>query len=584
MKRTLLVFLLVNLMLSACAPVSAPTSTPAPSATPLPTATATPTSTPTATPTTTPISTPIPTPTLTAVPWKETVVVNGAYPLVFSNVRNDYQHYPVIGTAIDGTVGDVKVRVSMEIVTTEDTPKDFANGIYFENTLRAGLETIKDQNRYRALFLGYQHGAWFVTYQRGNDFVLYERYLVTPNKKQELTLLIDRNGESIQISAPGKAAKTYRLSAPLYDVKGTMGVVAQTSAHSGLVISYLSVSQEPSASFTQQETEPSLRALAEKCGITIGSAAGTWPFLYDPQYQQVLSREFNLLVPEGEFDWVWLIRPSRDQYDFVAADQLINFAIQHNMKIRAYLLPSGNPNTLPDWLTKGNYSRDELLSIVKDHIDTVISRYKGRISEWLVASETIWDGKFVSWNFWLSKIGMEYIEHVFRWAKEADPDAVLIYEFDRNEGLDAQSNAVYDHIKQLREKGVPIDAVGMEMHLFAKNPPTKERMLENMRRYRQIGVKVYVMELDVNLYGVSGTPQEKLALQAKIYKDVLEACLESGNCESYTMWGFTDRSSWVLRPVYPFGGGEAPLIFDETFNPKPAYFAIRDVLSQCVNR
>ncbi len=540
----------------------------------MPTVTATPTVMPTVTPT----------PTVTPVPWNETVVVDAGHPLVFSNVRNDYQHYPVIGTAIDGTAGDVKIQISMEIVTTEDTPKDFANGIYFENTLRAGLETIKDQSRYRALFLGYQHGAWFVTYQRGNDFVLYERYLVTSNKKQELTLLINRNGEYIQISAPGRSAKKYKLPAALYDAKGTMGIVTQTSAHSELKISYLSISQESSASVIQQETEPSLRALAEKCGITIGTAAGTWPFLYDPQYQQVLSREFNLLVPEGEFDWVWLIRPSSGQYDFIAADQLINFATQHDMKIRAYLLPSGNTNTLPDWLTKGNYSRDEILSIVKNHIDTIVPRYKGKISEWLVASETIWDGKFVGWNFWLSRVGMDYIEKVFQWAREADPDATLIYEFDRSEGLDNQSNAVYNHIRQLKEKGVPIDALGMEMHLFAKNPPTKASMLENMKRYGQIDVKVYVMELDVNLYGVSGTPQEKLALQARIYRDVLEACLESGNCESYTMWGFTDRSSWILRPVYPFGGGEAPLIFDENFNPKPAYLAIRDVLSQCANR
>jgi len=571
MKRTLIFVLLANLLLSACAPT--PTATPAPSATPLPTSTPAPTATPTVTPTTTP----------TSIPWNETIVVDVSHPLIFSNVRNDYQHYPIVGTAIDATAGDVQIQISMEILTTEDTPKDFANGIYFENTLRAGLETIKDQNNYRALFLGYQHGAWFVTYPRGNDFVLYERYLVTPSKKQELTLFIDHNGEYIQISAPDRSAKTYKLPAPLYDAKGTMGIVAQTSAHSGLKISSLSISQQSSAGVIKH-TGPSLRTLADKCGITIGTAAGTWTFLYAPQYQQILSREFNLLVPEGEFDWVWLIRPSREQYDFVAADQLVNFAIQHDMKLRAYLLPSGNTNTLPDWLTKGNYSRDEILSIVKNHIDTIVPRYKGKISEWSVASETIWDGKFVYWNFWLSKVGMDYIEKVFRWAKEADPDATLIYEFDRNEGLDTQSNAVYNHIRQLKGKGVPIDAVGMEMHLFAKNPPSKASMLENMKRYGQIGVKVYVMELDVNLYGVSGTPQEKLDLQAKIYRDVLEACLESGNCESYTMWGFTDRSSWILRPVYPFGGGEAPLIFDENFNPKPAYLAIRDVLSQCANR
>jgi endo-1,4-beta-xylanase len=192
-------------------------------------------------------------------------------------------------------------------------------------------------------------------------------------------------------------------------------------------------------------------------------------------------------------------------------------------------------------------------------------------------NEALWDGNFVE-NFWYQNIGPEYIEIALRAAGEADPDAVLILNFDRNEEINRQSDGIYNLIADLKLRGVPVDGVGMEMHLFATDPPDKESVVANMRRFGELGVKVYITELDVNLYGVEGTPEEKMTVQARIYRDMLEACLESGACESYTMWGFMLPYSWLLGPDYAYGPAETYLLFDEDGNPNESYFAIRDAL------
>jgi endo-1,4-beta-xylanase len=127
----------------------------------------------------------------------------------------------------------------------------------------------------------------------------------------------------------------------------------------------------------------------------------------------------------------------------------------------------------------------------------------------------------------------------------------------------------------------------MQFHLDAAHPPSKEDMVATMRRFGDLGVSIYITELDVNLINLRGAQSEKWKKQAQVYKDVVEACVESAVCKSVTIWGVSDRFSWLLNPEIQqrFNlRGEAPLIFDENYNPKPAYFAIRDALVQCAGR
>jgi endo-1,4-beta-xylanase len=221
----------------------------------------------------------------------------------------------------------------------------------------------------------------------------------------------------------------------------------------------------------------------------------------------------------------------------------------------------------------------------------MVGRYKGRVHEWSVANEypsrTFWEG-----DFWAEQIGPEYVEMAFRWAREADPDAVLILNDADNESpRDAKTTRnlekMYETVVDLKGKGVPVDVVGLQMHLLWKwhSPlaPTKEEVLATMNRYADLGVRIQITEFDVSLTRLPGTRDAKWAYQAQLYRDMLEACLETGVCDSLTTWGVSDSTSWItcLDAWCQTKEPDAdPLMFDKEFRPKPAYWAVREVLSK----
>ena len=512
------------------------------------------------------------------VPWIERNVITADKPKVFRDTREGYMHYSVIGTAVKGSKEDVEVDVSMKAVMNEGAPNDSSNGILIDNGLR------KPEDLSRALCLVYQNGGWNFGYSKGTSWEFFDRLFDTNNTQGEFSIKIDKNGQTVVVFLPNGETRTFSLQEPFYQVKDTVGILVQTGPISELHVSSLSISQAPTGEYREvaQQPEP-LRSLVgrlpEDQRITIGAASGGGALIRDPRHEEILTQEFDLTMPTGEFMWSWLLRPSRTSFDFTTTDMLVDFAREHGMRERGgalvYYLD------IPTWLKDGNFSREELINIMTEHIQTVVGRYKDQVDEWIVVNEAIgWDGNFTGNNPWYDVIGPEYIEIALQTAREADPDAVLILNFDKDHTSEyQQANAVYNLLAQLKAEGVPVDGVGMQMHLFINHPPTKDDVLLNMRRFGELGVKVYITELDVSLYdGQPGVTEEQLAIQAQVYKDVLEACLESEVCKSYTMWGFTDVDAWIDRGGHPDGEGEAPLIFDEDYNPKPAYFAIRDAL------
>jgi endo-1,4-beta-xylanase len=230
---------------------------------------------------------------------------------------------------------------------------------------------------------------------------------------------------------------------------------------------------------------------------------------------------------------------------------------------------------LPAWLQNGNFSRERLLEIMQNHIKQVMKHYKGLVRAYTVVNEASEPS-----IFWNRRVGPKYVEIAFQAARETDPNAILIYNDSGQETARLpKSDKVFNMVKSLKEKGL-VDAVGFQMHILGepdsyidpRTPPTKEELLTQMNRYGEIGVKVFVTELDVDTGKLPGTKEEKLAKQAEIYGTVVEACLESsGICKDINMWGISDIDAWR---------GEAPLLFSANFQPKPAYFAVRDVLKK----
>src|SRR5215468_2855793 len=314
-----------------------------------------------------------------------------------------------------------------------------------------------------------------------------------------------------------------------------------------------------------------LRDAADARGLRIGAAVNMNPFRNEPIYTQTLGREFNMLVAENamKFD---ALHPAQNTFNFTDADALVAFAEANNMAVRGHNLVWHSQ--IPGWLTGGNFTRDQVIAIMRDHIMTVVGRYRGRILAWDVVNEAINDsnGQLRSESFWLQKIGPEYIAMAFQFAHEADPDAILYYNDYSAEGSGTKSDGVFNLVSGLVNQGVPINGVGWQMHQI--NPfriQTAHRT--NAQRLASIGLEVSITEMDVRI--ALPTTAQALADQALAYGDVVQFCLSQPNVKTLVTWGFTDKYSWI--PGFFSGFGDA-LEFDANYQPKPAYTAMLSAL------
>ena len=315
-----------------------------------------------------------------------------------------------------------------------------------------------------------------------------------------------------------------------------------------------------------------LRSLAERKGFGIGAAARIELFAEDSIYPEILAREFNVLATENAMKFGRL-HPERDRYDFTVADQLVDFSIANQMEVRGHVLLWYRH--IPEWITEGEWTREELITILRDHIHTVVSRYQGRVAVWDVVNEAIEHDGTLRDTFWLREIGPEYIAMAFRWAHEADPQARLFYNDYSAEELNPKSEAIYNLVKELRQQGVPIHGVGLQMHKGINKPPKPEKVAANMQRINQLGLEVQITEMDVQIYEGKGTKEEKLTAQAEIYQTMLEVCLAAEKCTGFVVWGIADDQSWI---PHVFNRPDSPLLFDKNYRPKYAYYRLIDTL------
>jgi len=323
-----------------------------------------------------------------------------------------------------------------------------------------------------------------------------------------------------------------------------------------------------------QRSTTTLRSLAQQRGIGIGTAALMEPFQNDSTYREVLAREFNRLTPENAMKFGQL-HPERDRYNFTKADALVTFAKAHQMQVHGHTLVWHQ--SMPDWLTQVEWTREELMDILHQHIYTVVAHYQGQLAAWDVVNEAVAGNGSLRDSIWLSRIGPEYIELAFRWAHEADPQARLFYNDHDGEGLGKKSDAIYELIKDLRQRNVPIHGVGFQMHKSIKNPPSIEQVAANIKRLGKLGLEVQITEMDVQIHDGKGTTQQRLASQADVYREMLRVCLDAPTCKSLTTWGLADHLSWI--PHF-YKRPDSPLLFDESYRPKPAYNALVDVLKK----
>ncbi|MEM1554907.1 MAG: endo-1,4-beta-xylanase, partial [Thermoproteota archaeon] len=279
---------------------------------------------------------------------------------------------------------------------------------------------------------------------------------------------------------------------------------------------------EPSTPIYEHLKNYTLKDLASRCGIMIGTCVSYSPLLNDNKYKEIIAREFSVITPENELKFE-SVHPFRNVYTFSRADTIVSFAEEHGMKVRGHCLVWHQQ--LPNWILKGNYTREEWIEILRDHIYTVVGRYKGKIYAWDVVNEAFNDDGTLRDSVWLRNIGPEYIKLAFKWAHEADPDALLFYNDYGAEAINSKSNAIYELVKNLLEEGIPIHGIGLQMHVRVEWYPNPQSVAENIKRFRKLGLKVEITEMDVAIR--LPVSEEEITKQAEIYKSILKTYLNS---------------------------------------------------------
>ena len=318
----------------------------------------------------------------------------------------------------------------------------------------------------------------------------------------------------------------------------------------------------------------SLSQAAAKRGIYFGAAVQSGYINQDSAYAATLAREYSMIEPEYEMLWS-AIHPSQNTYAFSGADALVNYAQARGIPLRADHLVWHN--SLPVWLTSGNYAPAQLSQILKDHIMTVAGRYAGKVYSWEVVNEAVADsGAGFRDSIWnnqpgIGLTGIAWIEQAFQWAHQADPKARLFYNDYSAEDTNAKSDFIYAMVKQMLADGAPIHGVGLQMHLTNNvNYPSATGLANNIQRLTGLGLEVIVTEMDVRLPVDSNgnASASDLAIQAQLYGRAVSACIQFARCTAVQTWGITDLHSWIPTTFPGFGAG---LPFDKTYQAKSAY-------------
>jgi endo-1,4-beta-xylanase len=314
----------------------------------------------------------------------------------------------------------------------------------------------------------------------------------------------------------------------------------------------------------------SLRSLADARGIKIGAAVAPSHFS-EPAYAATLAREFNQVEPENAMKF-GPIHPGPKSYNFDPADAIVEFAQARKMAVRGHTLVWHNQ--VAAWVKSGNYTPEQLSAILQEHINTVVGRYAGKVYAWDVVNEAFESDGTIRKTIWSESPG--YIEQALRWAHSADPKALLFYNDFSAEVINRKSDAIYKMAQDFKARGVPLDGIGLQMHVGLR-PGALDSISANIRRLTDLGLQVQITELDVKLpVDASGvaTP-EAVEAQAKVYHDIVALCVKNPKCTAIQIWGFTDKYSWIPGSSKGFG---AALPFDANYQPKPAYKAIEEAL------
>lgn len=350
----------------------------------------------------------------------------------------------------------------------------------------------------------------------------------------------------------------------------------------------------PDRDATMEADLPTLRE-AYADAFLVGTALNEAQYTgRDPRGNPIIEAQFNAVTPENVMKWE-SIHPEPGVYDFSGADQFVDYAEANDMFIVGHTLVWHSQT--PDWVFEdenGNpLTREALLDRMEDHIQTVVGRYKGRVDGWDVVNEALNEDGTLRDSPWRRIIGDDYVEHAFRFAHAADPDAELYYNDYSLENKPKRDGAVR-LVRSVQDAGARVTGIGTQAHVNMEWPTTAQ-MDSTIRAFAELG-DVMITELEIDVLPsrnsqtadvgtretggdaldpyTDGLPPEMQRRLADRYAELFRVFLDHRDSISrVTFWGVTDGDSWKNNFPIP-GRTNHPLLFDRGGNPKAAYEAV----------
>jgi len=341
----------------------------------------------------------------------------------------------------------------------------------------------------------------------------------------------------------------------------------------------------------QNEQTPSLKEIFKK-DFLIGTAINTRQIEEkDTVADALIKKQFSAVTPENIMK-AEIIQPGWDNYNFDLADKLVAFAKKNNINVNAHTLIWHSQ--LPAFM-RNMKDADSVRKYFVNHINTVASRYNGKVYSWDVVNEALNEDGSLRNSIFLQILGDDYIVEAFRLAQKASPHSKLYYNDYNIEQPKKRAGAIAI-IKKIQQAGVRIDGVGIQGHWNAFNVPLND-IEESIKEFAALGVEVMFTELDLgvlknpwdnNTADVSaiakgnasmnpytdGLPDSVANIQSKAYKDLFNLFVKyKKNISRITFWGVSDGQSWLNNWPIP-GRTNYPLLFDRNFKPKAVYYSV----------
>ena len=338
------------------------------------------------------------------------------------------------------------------------------------------------------------------------------------------------------------------------------------------------------AAQTASDAAAPLAALGTAAQFRVGAA------VHDTEieaFTAAAGRDFNSMTPANALKWGNLLVDGKlGQYDFAAADALVDLALAKQTQVRGHALVwgrfpgDGHPSDLEEVLKAAPDPKARLEQILGEHIGAVLGHFRGRIPQWDVVNEPlhlwepVWDD-----NVFYRTLGTEFVATAFRLAHAADASLELVLNEQLQNYEDEHAETFFQVVQHLQQTGVPIHGVGLQSHVLV-SVPSIASIEAYMHRIAELGLFIEITELDVRVRLFSDDP-DPYAAQGRYFRDLAAVCLKQAACRGITAWGVSDRFTWLDEfPPFKWMKPNDPLLFDQDLRRKPAYLGFVEALGQ----